>query len=260
MSFYLVNLVVILAAMVPVWVLSVFKRDAGIADIFWGAGFLLVAWITFHFGEGYWVRKWVVVAAVSLWGTRLSLHIALRNRGAGEDRRYRAMRERHGNRFWWVSFFSVFMLQGTLLWIISLPVQAAVGSPHPRQPVVQDFVGLGVWLVGFLWEAVADWQLACFKSDPANRSKVMRRGLWAWSRHPNYFGEALVWWGIFIIATADPRNLWTIIGPMTISVLLLKVSGVALTEKTISERRPDYDDYMKTTNAFFPGPPRRRSP
>ncbi|MCU0571878.1 MAG: DUF1295 domain-containing protein [Syntrophobacteraceae bacterium] len=255
MSLYVENLVVILAAMVLLWLASIVKRDASIADIFWGSGFVLIAWITFHQADGYWFRKWLILLATSYWGARLSLHIGLRNRGKGEDPRYRAMREQHGGRFWWVSLFSVFGLQGILLWVISLPVQAALGSPHPQQPVIWDFFGMAVWLVGFSWEAVADWQLARFKSDPANRSRVMRSGLWAWSRHPNYFGESLVWWGIFLIAMADPRNLWTIVGPITILFLLLRVSGVALTEKTIAGRRPEYVDYVRTTNAFFPGPP-----
>ena len=257
MSLYLENLLVILAATIMLWVASLVKRDASIADIFWGIGFVVVCWVTFHRTDGYWFRKGLILLAVSTWGARLSLHIWLRNRGKGEDPRYRAMREQHGSRFWWISLFSVFGLQGILLWIISLPVQAALISPHPRQPVIWDFLGVAVWLVGFLWEAVADWQLAQFKSNPANRSKVMRSGLWAWSRHPNYFGESLVWWGIFLIAMADPRNLWTIVGPITILFLLLKVSGVTLTEKTIAERRPEYVDYAKTTSAFFPGLPRK---
>lgn len=259
MLLYTVNLLAILAAMFLLWAVSVIKRDASIADIFWGCGFVLITVITFHLGDGYWFRKWLVLVAVSAWGVRLALHIGLRNRGKGEDPRYRAMREQHGDRFWWTSLFSVFGLQGVLLWVIALPIQAALGNPHPQQPVIWDFLGSAVWLVGFSWEAVADWQLAWFKSDPANRSRVMRSGLWAWSRHPNYFGESLVWWGIFLIAMADPRNVWTIVGPLTILILLLKVSGVALTEKTIVERRPEYEDYVRTTNAFFPGPPRKRT-
>lgn len=257
MSIYLENLALIMAVMGLAWGVSVARRDASIADVLWGMGFVLVAWVTFIQADGYWARKVLIVLAVTCWGIRLSLHIGHRNRGKGEDRRYGAMRDHHGDRFWWVSLFTVFGVQGMLLWVISLPVQAGQISTSPHGLVVWDLLGSAVWLAGFLIEAMADRQLARFKANPANDSKVMRSGLWACSRHPNYFGESLVWWGIFLMAAADPRNLWTVVGPVTILFLLLKVSGVTLTEKTIEERRPEYGDYVKTTNAFFPGWKRR---
>jgi steroid 5-alpha reductase family enzyme len=246
------NLAVILGMMVCVWLLSLILQDAGIADIFWGLGFMLVAWVTFFLTDGYVFRRLLITVLVSLWGLRLAAHIALRNRGKGEDPRYQKWRAQYGKNFWWVSLFTVFGLQGMLLWIISLVVQAGQIAPEPAGLGWMDGAGLMIWAVGFVFEAVSDFQLYRFKADPDNRGKVMDRGLWAFSRHPNYFGEALVWWGIFFITLATPQGLWTVISPLTITFLLLKVSGVTLLEKTIVEKRPEYRAYIKRTSAFVP--------
>jgi steroid 5-alpha reductase family enzyme len=203
----------------------------------------------------------------TLWGLRLALHILIRNWGHGEDRRYQAWRAQYGARFWWVSLFTVFGLQGVLLWAISLVLQVgqlsaipARLSAIPARLVVLDFMGVIIWAVGFIFEAVSDWQLYRFKAVPENKGKVMKKGLWAYTRHPNYFGESLVWWGLFLITLATPGSGWVVISPLLIGFLLLKVSGVTLLEKTIVDSRPEYAEYIKSTSSFIPWFPRKEKP
>ena len=246
------NLAVVLAMMFFAWMLSLVLKDAGIADIFWGLGFVLVTWGTFFLAEGYLFRKVLITALVSIWGLRLALYIGLRKRGKGEDPRYQKWRSRHGNSFWWVSLFTVFGLQGILLWVISLVVQAGQIASTPPALHPLDGAGLLIWIVGFVFETVGDFQLARFKADLHNRGKVMDRGLWAYTRHPNYFGESIMWWGIFLITLSTPNSLWTVISPATITFLLLRVSGVTLLESTMTEKRPAYRAYKENTSAFFP--------
>jgi steroid 5-alpha reductase family enzyme len=188
---------------------------------------------------------------------RLSLHLARRNLGKGEDFRYVRMRERFGARFWIVSLFVVFLLQAGLAWTVSLPIQAGqiVGSEQPLGPL--DGLGFGVWLVGLVFETVGDGQLARFRADPTNRGRVLDRGLWRYTRHPNYFGDFCVWWGLWLIAVSAGAP-WSVIGPLLMSVLLIRVSGKGLLERTIGERRPGYADYVDRTSGFFPLPPKRR--
>jgi steroid 5-alpha reductase family enzyme len=254
------NFVAVMGFMIAVWVLSVAIKNAGIADTFWGLGFVLVAWITFWGAGGYPGRRLLITLLVTAWGLRLALHIGTRSWGKGEDRRYQNWRRQYGEKFWWVSLFTVFLLQGLLLWIISLVSQVGQWSVTPDRFVWLDGAGLLVWAVGFFFEAVGDYQLAAFKKNPANRGKVMNLGLWRYTRHPNYFGECLMWWGIFFITLATPGSLWTIVSPLTITFLLLKVSGVTLLERTIVETRPDYREYMERTSAFFPWFPKRAKP
>lgn len=251
------NLIAILVLMFCAWVFSLARRDASVADIFWGLGFVLVAWLTFARAQGYFGRKLLLVLLTTIWGLRLAIHILRRNRGKGEDPRYRAMRAQHGTTFWWVSLFTVFGLQSILLWLISLVVQVGQLAPLPDRLTWVDGFGAVIWAVGFGFEAISDRQLARFKADPSNQGQVMDRGLWAYSRHPNYFGESLLWWGMFVICLTTPWNAWTVISPLLITYLLLKVSGVTLLEKTIVETRPAYRDYMERTNAFIPWLPRR---
>jgi len=226
-SIFVTNLFAVMVMMFGVWVLSLIKRDASIVDVFWGLGFVVVAWLTFLQTDGYLGRKILITLLTTLWGLRLAMHILIRDWGHGEDRRYQAWRAQYGARFWWVSLFTVFL--GTI-----------------------------VWTVGFIFEAVADWQLYRFKADPENKGKVMKKGLWAYSRHPNYFGESLIWWGLFLITLATPGSFWTVISPMVITFLLLKVSGVTLLEKTIVDSRPEYRDYIESTSSFIPRLPRKR--
>ena len=252
LSYYAWHLVAALGFMTCVWLLSIPLRNAGIADIFWGPGFVLLAWIGFFSSHGYPGRKVLLAGLISLWGLRLAIHIGARNWGKGEDRRYQAWRREKGERFWWISLFSVFWLQGFLLWVISLVGLAGQRSPLPDHFTLLDGLGALIWVAGFFFEALGDRQLTRFKADPANKGKVMDRGLWRYSRHPNYFGEALMWWGIFVIVLSTPGALWSVVSPLTITFLLLRVSGVTLLERTIVDTRPGYREYQEKTSAFIP--------
>ncbi len=252
------TLVAVAASMILIWALSLALRDASIVDIFWGAGFVIIAAVSFYFSEGFGGRKILMHSLVAVWGVRLTLHIFLRNRGKGEDYRYQSMRRRHGGRFWIVSLYTVFAFQGVLMWVISLPLQIAQVSKTPDRFTLFDYFGVAVWGVGFYFEALGDWQLKRFKSNPKNKGKVMRRGLWAWTRHPNYFGDATVWWGYFLIALSTPLGAWTLVSPLIMTFLLMKVSGVALLEKSLAKTKPEYADYVRRTSAFFPLPPKRK--
>ncbi len=253
-SVLLTNALVVFALMTALWALSLVLKDASIVDIFWGAGFAVIAWVTFFVADGSDARRVLFVVLVSLWGLRLAGYLAWRNIGKGEDYRYRAMRKRHGDRFAIVSYGTVFLLQGALMWVVSLPVQA--GQVPTAGLIWLDVVGIGLWAVGLFFETVGDIQLARFKADPANQGHVMDRGLWRYTRHPNYFGDFLVWWGLYAVALASGDAWWTIVGPIVMSTLLMRVSGVALLEKSLSKRREGYAEYVRRTNAFFPGPPK----
>jgi steroid 5-alpha reductase family enzyme len=237
--------------MVCAWVLSLLRGKACVVDSFWGLGFILAAWVAHGYGPGT-SRSLLVAFLVTIWGLRLFLHITRRNWGQPEDRRYQAMRDYRGPRFWWVSLFTVFLLQAVLLWIISLAPQLAQLSPTPARLTWLDGLGLLVWAAGFGFEAVGDFQMERFRRNPANAGKVMDQGLWGYTRHPNYFGESMIWWGVFIIALATPHGLAALISPVLITFLLLKVSGVVMLEKDIGQRRPDYERYKREVSAFVP--------
>jgi steroid 5-alpha reductase family enzyme len=260
MTFVLgLNLAAVLCLMCLTWLLSLVRRDASIADVVWGLGFVLAAWLTFfQTPQGALCRKLLLCLLTTVWGLRLALYIALRKRGKGEDPRYRAWREQYGSRFWWVSLFKVFLLQGLLLWVISLATQIGQFTPAPGGLTGLDMAGLALWITGFFFEAVGDLQMARFKGNPDNKGKVMDRGLWAFTRHPNYFGESVMWWGLFLITLSTPGSAWTIISPALITFLLLRVSGVTLLEKGLKERRPAYQDYIARTSSFFPWFPGKR--
>jgi steroid 5-alpha reductase family enzyme len=247
--------VVIAATMVILWLVSLVVRDASIVDIFWGAGFVLVAWVSFLLADGTPGRRWLLAILTTVWGLRLAGYLAWRNLGKGEDFRYRAMRARSGRAFWLISLFQVFLLQGVLMWVVSLPVQAGM---VPSSPVgALAWAGTLVWAVGLSFEAIGDLQLARFKSDPSNRGRVMDRGLWRYTRHPNYFGDFCVWWGLYLVALDGGGTWWTVIGPLVMSTLLIRVSGAALLEKSLETRRAGYAEYVQRTSGFFPRPPRR---
>ena len=248
------------AAMSILWLVSLARRDASIVDVWWGPGFAWIAGVACAVGGGGDpARRALSLGLVALWGLRLGVHLFVRNRGAGEDYRYRAMRKRHGERFGLVSLATVFGLQGVLAWIVSWPVQVVhVSAGGPLGAL--DLAGALLFATGFAFEAIGDWQLARFKADPASAGRVMDRGLWRYTRHPNYFGDALVWWGLFAIALATPAGPWTLPAPLLMSFLLLRVSGVPLLERGLRKRRPGYAEYALRTSAFFPLPPRRRPP
>lgn len=254
----LVNAAAIAAATVALWLASVACKDASIVDPAWGAGFAAVAWISWFANSPHSPRDLLLACLATVWGMRLSLYLAWRNRGTGEDRRYAAMRARHGDRFWLRSLRSVFLLQGAILWIISLPLQALPANDAQRPLGWLDGGGVLLWTCGFVFETVGDWQLASFRAQPQSAGQVLDQGLWRYTRHPNYFGDFCIWWGLYLLAAAGGAS-WTAVSPLLMSFLLLKVSGVALLESDLGERRPDYAAYQARTNAFFPGP-RRSSP
>jgi steroid 5-alpha reductase family enzyme len=251
---YLLSFAAIIAFMLVIWLVSVRLTDASIVDIFWGIGFVYLAVIYFFFTDGIVERKLLLLILVGIWGLRLSIHIFRRNHGKGEDARYQAWRKQYGEKYWWFSFFQVYLLQGTLLWIISLPILAAMSGTAPLN--IWDGLGALLWGIGFFFEAVGDWQLAQFKADPANKGKVMNKGLWAYTRHPNYFGDSTIWWGHYFIALST-GGWWTIFSPFIMTTLLVRVSGVALLEKSM-EKRPGYKEYIESTSAFFPLPPKKK--
>lgn len=246
---------VILCLMTLLWLLSLALKDASIVDIFWGIGFIVVAWFAFSNGQGYLPRKQWMTALVTLWGLRLALHIGIRNGGKPEDFRYAKWREENGARWWWISFFKVFLLQGVLMWIISTPIIAAQSSGFPAILTPLDLLGALVGLIGLLFELVADLQLTYFRRAELNKGKILTTGLWKYSRHPNYFGEAVVWWGIYIIALAAGA-WWTIFSPILMTWLLLRVSGVAMLERTM-KAKPGYEEYTRKTSAFVPRFPKQ---
>ncbi|MEX2279151.1 MAG: DUF1295 domain-containing protein [Acidimicrobiia bacterium] len=237
--------------MIVVWLISLAAKDASIVDIVWGLGFVLVAWIAWGRREGGDARSLLTAALTTVWGLRLAGYLAWRNLGKGEDFRYQAMRRKYGSRFGLISLFVVFGLQGVLMWIVSLPVQAASGGPLAWL----DWVGVAVWFTGLGFETIGDLQLAAFKRDPKNQGQVLDTGLWRYTRHPNYFGDFCVWWGLYLIAVASGA-WWAVVGPAVMTALLIRYSGAGLLEKSIGKRRPGYDEYVRRTNAFFPGPPR----
>jgi steroid 5-alpha reductase family enzyme len=247
----------IVALMVAAWVVSVVIKDASIVDIIWGAGFVLVAWVAFLTGDGSDARGWLIALLASAWGIRLSAYLFVRNHGKGEDYRYQAMRRRWGPRFPVISLFTVFALQGVLMFAISMPLQVAQLSGMPDGLRWVDYAGGAVFAVGLAFEAVGDFQLARFKADPANAGRVMDRGLWRYTRHPNYFGDAVVWWGLFLVAAARPANLLVAFSPIIMTVLLTRVSGVPLLEKSLAKRREGYAEYVARTSSFIPLPPKR---
>jgi steroid 5-alpha reductase family enzyme len=254
----LLALATILGMAFLLWIVSVMRKDASIIDPAWGLGFVFLAWFYFITSEVHTSRRPLVVALVTVWGLRLSAYLFWRNRGKGEDYRYREMRDIRPRSFALRSLFTVFFLQAVILWLVSLSLYQAFRAPTPRGISLLDAVGVLVFAVGLFFEVGGDWQLGRFRSDLANRGRVLDRGLWRYTRHPNYFGDALVWWGLFLIALATPSSAWTLASPVLMTFLLMRVSGVTLLEKKLGERKPQYRDYMRRTSAFFPWPPKRR--
>jgi steroid 5-alpha reductase family enzyme len=235
---------------------SLFKADVSIVDSLWSLIFLALCASYFLLTEATTPRGTVVLVLVTLWALRLSAYITWRNWGEPEDARYQAIRRRHSPHFALKSLWVVFLLQGALAWIISLPLLAAVAGSYPLS--LLDAAAAVVVLFGVLFETIADAQLAAFKARPGSRGQVLDKGLWRYTRHPNYFGECCVWWGFYLFAVSA-GGWWSIISPLLMTVLLLRVSGVTLLEKDIHERRPGYRGYIQRTNAFVPGLPKNAS-
>lgn len=264
MPIYWMNLILLIVAASILWLFSLRSKNVNAVDVAWGMGFVGVAWLTWIYASnqrdaavgaiGRW-REGVILAMLTLWGVRLSVYLAWRNWGKPEDRRYAAMRSYWGERFSVRSFFTVFVLQAVLIWFISLTIQ--VGLQGRATSWILIIVGGLIWLVGWLFETIGDWQLAVFKRDPTNKGKVMDRGLWRYTRHPNYFGDFLVWWGIFLVTAQPDSWWWTISGPALMSFLLIRVSGVRLLESSLNQRVEGYAEYVRRTSSFIPWPPDR---
>jgi steroid 5-alpha reductase family enzyme len=252
---WLEALPLLLGAAFLTWLASVALRNVTIVDTLWPLLFVIAALsYASSAGSAFEGRAGLVLVLVTLWGLRLALYLGVRNFGHAEDRRYAEIRQRNEPGFTWKSLYLVFGLQAGLAWIIALPLLGAIaGAQRPLGWL--DGLGVLLWLAGWLFETVGDWQLRRFKANPANAGRVMDRGLWRYTRHPNYFGDFCVWWGFYLLALAAGA-WWTIAGPALMSVLLLRVSGVSLLEKDIGTRRPGYAEYVRRTNEFFPGPPR----
>ncbi|MFM7685910.1 MAG: DUF1295 domain-containing protein [Actinomycetota bacterium] len=248
--------IVIAVLMIGTWLVSLALKNASIVDIIWGFGFVLVAWAVRLRVDGLDARQNLLVLMTTVWGLRLAGYLFWRNHGKGEDFRYRAMRKHWGARFPVVSLITVFGLQGVLMFVVSLGVQL---GQAPETPALGWLAGLGVvlWAVGLFFEVVGDAQLARFKADPENQGKVMDRGLWRYTRHPNYFGDACVWWGIALVAAETSVGRWGLLGAAVMTVLLRRVSGVVLLEKSLGKRKPGYAEYVAHTSAFVPRPPKK---
>jgi steroid 5-alpha reductase family enzyme len=236
--------------------LSLLLKNASIVDIVWGLGFVITSWVLALTIDGDSTRQILLAVMVGAWGLRLGGYLAKRNIGHGEDWRYKAMRKKKGARFGLISLVTVFGLQGVLMWVVSLPVMFGNSDATPGVGPLA-VIGVMVWAVGLSFEAVGDWQLAKFKKDPNNAGKVMQTGLWSLTRHPNYFGDALLWWGIGIVGAETGTGVVGFIGPVVMTVFLLRVSGVPMLERSLMKRREGYAEYAARTSAFIPRPPKR---
>jgi steroid 5-alpha reductase family enzyme len=251
-----VSAAAITALMLSTWLLSLRLRDVSIVDVAFGLGIVLAAWLSFALADGSPARKALVVTLTTLWGLRLAGYLAWRKLGEPEDIRYRELRRRYAERFPLVSLFLVFLFQGAGAWVVSLPIQTAQVPASPPGLGLLDFVGIAVWAVGMFFETVGDLQLARFRANPSNRGRVMERGLWRYTRHPNYFGEFCVWWGIYAVALATGEAWWSVIGPLMMSFILVRLFGVPAIEPHLTRTREGYEDYVRRTSAFLPRLPK----
>lgn len=252
MNYYLTLALVLLGYMTMWFIASLVKKRNDVVDIAWGLGFVLIAWFSFFLSGNSGLRGILIVVLVSIWGIRLAWHIHSRNKHKTEDYRYLAWRKKWGGLFYLRSYFKIYLLQGFLLYLIALPIIFINKSNGPALNWV-DLAGLAVWIFGFYFEVRADRELARFVKHPANKGKIMQRGLWAYSRHPNYFGEVILWWGIWLIALSAQYGWISVIGPITITVLILRISGIPMLEKKMEEN-PEFIEYKKKVSVFIPLP------
>mgnify|MGYP000353386426 CR=1 FL=1 len=239
------------------WLLSILIKNVSIVDIFWGFGFVVVNAFYVYNLEKVSPRNLLLLVLVTIWGLRLTLYLAIRNIGKGEDYRYQQFRKDYGvNRYWWFSYFQVFLLQGALILIVSLPFFGVHFSETSRDLFWLDYIALLLWIIGFSFEAGGDYQLYQFKRNPKNKGKVLNTGFWKYTRHPNYFGDAAVWWSYALFSIAA-EEYWQIVGSLIMTYLIIKVSGVAMLEKTLKSSKIEYKNYIKTTNSFFPWFPKK---
>jgi steroid 5-alpha reductase family enzyme len=234
------------------WIWSVYLKDVSIIDIFWGLGFVILN-MFYVFNSGYLTsRKILLLVLVSVWGLRLSIYLAYRNIGKGEDFRYQEFRRKFGpKRYWWLSYFQAFLLQGALMILISITLLGMSFTSQLKTLSTLDYIGIGIWLIGFVFEAGGDYQLMRFKKNTNNKGTLLITGFWKYTRHPNYFGDAVVWWsyGIFSISAGA---YWQVIGSILMTLLIIKISGVTLLEKSLKQTKTAYSDYVDKTSSFFP--------
>jgi steroid 5-alpha reductase family enzyme len=248
------SLAVVLIVSFGAWLVSVVRRDVSIVDSLWSLMILLCLLAYVFLAEYNGPRTTLLITLMAAWAVRLSAHITVRNHGQVEDRRYQAIRANNQPNFEFKSLYIVFLLQGFLAWVICLPAVAAVSGQTPLGML--DFAGLAVWLIGMVFEVAGDFQLTRFRASEKSGTEVLNSGLWRYTRHPNYFGEAVLWWGFYLMAFSAGA-WWTVFAPLLMTFLLLRVSGVVMLEKDIAARRPAYRDYIRNTNAFLPGRPRQ---
>ena len=254
---YFQTLLVIIGLMSFLWIISVIIKNVSIVDLFWGFGFVLANGFYFISTDGFLPRKIILLILVSVWGLRLSGYLAWRNIGKGEDYRYQQFRSKYGEkRYWWISFFQTFLLQGMLMWLISAPLLGAQYYSLNNSLGIPDYAGIILWITGFIFEAGGDFQLARFKADPSNKGKVLSSGLWRYTRHPNYFGDSAIWWGYGLICLAA-GSIIPVLGSLLMTALIIKVSGVALLEQNLKEKKPEYREYIQKTSSFFPWFPKK---
>lgn len=254
MNYYL-TLALLLFGYMSLWFLvSVIKKRNDVADVAWGLGFVLLACTSFVLAGGDSTRGLLVTVLVGIWGLRLAWHIHSRHRGKTEDYRYQSWRNEWGKWFYVRSYAQVYLLQGVLLFLIALPVLTINNSTGSSLGWL-DLLGVVVWLIGFTFEAVGDAQLSAFMANPENKGSLMQSGLWAYTRHPNYFGEVTLWWGIWLVSLSVPNGFFTVIGPACITVLILFVSGIPMLEKKMAEH-PAFAEYKRRVSVFFPLPPK----
>lgn len=255
MNYYSILILALFIYMTLCFFVSLVKKRNDVADIAWGLGFVILSWIALFISKNFDIRNIVVCVLVSIWGLRLAWHIYYRNRGKSEDYRYLAWRNEWGKWFYIRSYFQVFILQGILLFVIITPI-LLINKNGGFNIGFLDFIGILVWIIGFYFESVGDAQLSKFIKNPENKGKIMQSGLWAYTRHPNYFGEVVQWWGLWLIALSVPSGFWTIIGPITITFLILKVSGIPMLEKKMIDN-PEYTNYKKRVSIFIPMFPKK---
>ena len=252
-----VALATLLVLMTIGWLISLRLHNVGIVDIFWGPAIATAGWVYVLSSQITSIRQLVVLVFLHLWAIRLSIYLARRSWRKPEDKRYQQMRRNRGPSFRWSSLFVVFWLQAGVGWIVSLPLLVSLGSGSSAALGIFDVLGMMLFFTGFTCEVLADWQLTRFNSNPNNAGTVLDRGLWRYSRHPNYFGEALLWWGFWCMSGSFVGGIATIVSPVLVTVLLLKVSGVSMLEKLLTDTKPGYLDYTARTSAFVPWFPKK---
>jgi steroid 5-alpha reductase family enzyme len=238
------------------FLVGIIKKDNSVMDVFYGGGFILVAWSTFILNGQFALRQIFVTILVTIWGIRLATYVLIRNWGKGEDQRYKNMREDWGDNVVINSLLRIYLFQGLIIFLVVFPVSFINFSDNPSLWFL-DYIGVFIWIIGFLFETVGDIQLYRFLNDPANKGKVFDKGVWRYTQHPNYFGEVTQWWGIYIIAIGVPFGFLTIFGPIIITYMIINVSGVKLLNKAF-EGDSEYAKYKRRTSQFFPLPSKKK--